>query len=215
VTFIPVKSARGFSFLDPFVLDGAGNPTIKTLQIPILTYQTTFPGGDLQGIANFEYRIPIVGSIVSMALFGDVGENGIVNRAGLQLPSSSLQDLLTTFPSGHTFPAINLSNQLALASGTNFKLRVSTGIEFVVQIPIVQAPFRIYYAYNPYRLRQQIVAPANAFNQDTVNALKTSLPPGVFQNEILPQLNGLTLNPGRLNYFEPTHTFRFTVSRTF
>jgi outer membrane protein insertion porin family len=216
VTFIPVKSSQSFTFLNPFVLDGAGNPTIKTLQIPILTYQTTFPGGDLQGVANFEYRIPIVGSIVSMAFFADVGANGIVNRSGLQLPSNSLQDLLTTFPPGHTFPATNLTSQLSLAPGTNFKPRVSTGIELVVQIPIVQAPFRIYYAYNASRLRQQIMAPNNVYNKDALNNLCASLlVPGVCQNEILPQLNSLTLNPGRLNYFEPTHTFRFTVSRTF
>jgi outer membrane protein insertion porin family len=209
VTFIPVKATQTFSFLDPFVLDGFGNPTLKSLQIPILTYQTTFPGGDLQGVGNFEYRIPIMGP-VWMSLFFDVGANGVINRNGLQLNSAALQDLQTSFPGA------NLKSQLALSSGTNFKPRTSTGIEFVVQLPIVQAPFRIYYAYNFSRLRQQLVAPDNAFDKGSVDNLCATLGiPGVCENVIRPQLNNFQNNPGRLNFFEPTHAFRFTISRTF
>jgi outer membrane protein insertion porin family len=208
VTFIPVKVLQPFSFFDPTTLDASGNPRLRTLQIPILTYQTTFPGGDLQGVGNVEYRIPIMGP-VSVSLFLDAGTNGISRRSGLLLNSSGLQDLQTTFPGA------NLKAQLPLAQGTNFKLRTSTGAELVVQLPIVQAPFRLYYAYNVNRLRQQLVAPDNTFNQDTINNLKNSLPPGVFDNQIHPQLLNLQNNPGRLNFFEPTHVFRFTISRTF
>jgi len=38
-----------------------------------------------------------------------------------------------------------VKQQLAIAPHTNFRLRGSAGIEFVVQLPIVQAPFRLYY----------------------------------------------------------------------
>jgi outer membrane protein insertion porin family len=208
VTFIPVKGAQTFSYFDPTSLDAGGNPRLRSLQIPVLTYQITFPGGDLQGVGNLEYRIPLVGP-VSMALFLDAGSNGIVKRSGLQLNASGLQDLQ------NSFPAANLKGQLPLASGTNFKLRSSSGIEFVVQLPIVQAPFRLYYAYNLKRLRQQIISPENFFNQDTLDSLKQSLPRGVFENQIAPSLDAFRNNPGRLNFFEPSHTFRFTVSRTF
>jgi len=46
----------------------------------------------------------------------------------------------------------------------------------------------------------------NAFN---------SIDPAIFPLQIQPQLNNIINNPGRLDYFEPKTTFRFTVSRTF
>jgi len=208
VTFIPVSTVQQFSYLDPTSLDAGGNARLKTLQLPVMTYQITFPGGDMQGVGNLEYRIPIVGP-VTMALFVDAGTNGIIKRSGLQLAAAGLQDLQTSFPNA------NLKGQLPLASGTNFRLRSSAGVEFVVQLPIVQAPFRIFYAYNVARMRQQLVAPPGLFNQATLDMLKMSLPPGVYADQVLPQLNNFVNNPGRLNFFEPSHTFRFTVSRTF
>jgi len=36
-----------------------------------------------------------------------------------------------------------------------------------------------------------------------------------YAREIAPLLQNIQNNPGRLNYFEPKTTFRFTVSRTF
>jgi len=45
--------------------------------------------------------------------------------------------------------------------------------------------------------------------------LKNSLPPEVYNTQVLPLLQEFTLNPGRLNYFEPKTTFRFTVGKTF
>ena len=97
-------------------------------------------------------------------------------------------------------------------------MRGSAGIEFVVQLPIVQAPFRIYYAYNVNRLHEQIVAPQPVLNPGDVNFLKNAfngIDPTIFPLQIQPQLNNILNNPGRLNYFEPKTTFRFTVSRTF
>jgi hypothetical protein len=45
--------------------------------------------------------------------------------------------------------------------------------------------------------------------------LPNTLPPDVWLNQIKPAILQLQNNPGRLNYFEPLRTFRFTVSRTF
>jgi hypothetical protein len=105
-------------------------------------------------------------------------------------------------------------------------LRGSTGIEFVVQLPIIQAPFRVYYAYNINRLHSQIIAPGDFLNATDVSEqlgpdgkpignLPRNLPSDVWQLAVKPTLNQLVNNPGRLNYFEPLRTFRFTVSRTF
>ncbi len=208
VTFIPLRTVQQFNFLDPISLDAFGNPRLRSVPVPSLVFQPTFPGGDLQGVGNVEYRIPIVGPVTA-ALFFDVGTNGIIKRNGLQLDPTGLGNLQKAFPQA------GLKGNLPLAPGTNFKLRSSTGIEFVVQLPIVQAPFRLYYAYNLNRLRRQVIAPENQFNQDTLDALKNSLPPGVFENQIVPRLDAFRNNPSRLNFFEPSRTFRFTVSRTF
>ncbi len=102
---------------------------------------------------------------------------------------------------------------MQIQPGTNFKLRSSVGIEFVVQLPIINAPFRLYWAYNLARLDQQIVAPASIFT--VPDYVKLTLPPGVYQSQFVPQINNLLINPQRINFFEPASTFRFAVSRTF
>jgi hypothetical protein len=87
-----------------------------------------------------------------------------------------------------------------------------------VQLPIIQAPFRIYYAYNVHRLHDQLVAKAPYIEPNEITSLKNqfnSLDPTIYPLQIAPQLNFIENNPGRLNYFEPLTTFRFTVSRTF
>ncbi len=206
IGFIPVSSAQPFFFFDPTVLDSFGNPTLRSLSVPVLAYQTTFPGGDTQGVGNIEYRIPLVGP-VSMSLFFDAGINGALRRGQLQQDPGGLRQLQTQFPSATINPTI------AMAPGSNFRVRTSTGVEFVVQLPIVNAPFRIYWAYNPMRYGRTIVAPTGAFTVS--DSLRQSLPPNVFETQILPQLNTFVSNPQRLNFFEPARTFRFTVSRTF
>jgi outer membrane protein insertion porin family len=111
-----------------------------------------------------------------------------------------------------------LTQQLSLAPGTNFRFRASTGIEFVVQLPIIQAPFRIYYAYNVHRLHDQLVARPPFIEPNEIANLQkafNSLDPTIYPLQIKPQLDFIQNNPGRLNYFEPKTTFRFTVSRTF
>ena len=115
------------------------------------------------------------------------------------------------------FPTANLSSSLPIQSGTNFRLRGSTGIEFVVRLPIVQAPFRIYYAYNVHRLHQTIVAQEPFPDPARINQLEKILGASdPFAVRALTDfINLIQNNPGQLNYFEPKTTFRFTVSRTF
>ncbi len=213
VTFIPTTIPQSFTYTDPTSLSGAGFPITRTFTVPILAYTITFPGGDLQGFGNVEYRIPIVGSIVGASLFFDAGTNGIVRKDALRLDPTGFDNLTQQFPGA--IANAGLSRQLSVAPNTNFHLRSSTGIEFVVQLPIIQAPFRVYYAYNVNRLHQQIVAPQDYINPDTLTLLKNTLPSEVYNFQVLPTLQQFLNNPGRLNYFEPKSTFRFTVSRTF
>jgi outer membrane protein insertion porin family len=214
VTFIPTQSSQIITFPD-----AQSGGILRSISIPILTYTATLPGGDLEGFGNVEYRIPIVGPVQAV-LFFDGGTDGIINRSGLKLDPSALDNqggACTTIPLSLTcqFPNAKISQSLPIQSGTNFRFRGSTGIEFVVRLPIVQAPFRIYYAYNVHRLRQTIVAQQPYIEKSELDFLKANLDPFVYQFQVLPQINLIQNNPGQLNYFEPATTFRFTVSRTF
>jgi outer membrane protein insertion porin family len=233
VTFIPEQTAAPVLYHDPTC-----GGCVQRFTIPTLIYVATLPGGDLQGYSNVEYRIPIVGNIVQTAFFLDAGTTGVLNRNALALADAGFQNLLLpqNFPHAQLPPSLGgagLTQQLPLAPGTNFRWRGSTGIEFVVQLPIIQAPFRIYYAYNVHRLYQELVAQnpyidpvqiCEPINQNPLvpcpSGVKmgfypATLPPQVWDFEVKPALGQLLSNPGRLNYFEPKTTFRFTVSRTF
>jgi outer membrane protein insertion porin family len=89
-------------------------------------------------------------------------------------------------------------------------------VEFEVILPIVNAPFRFYYAYNYERLNGTIVGPPGAY--DVTDAVKGTLPPGVFTTQIAPELQtilGAQLQHIPAGLIEPKQTFRFTVGKTF
>ena len=51
---------------------------------------------------------------------------------------------------------IPITGNLSPISGTNYQPRMSTGLELQVIMPIVNAPFRVYYAYNPLRMDETV-----------------------------------------------------------
>jgi outer membrane protein insertion porin family len=214
VVFIPSASATTIQYSKPGQLDANGNPLLGSVTIPTLSYQVTFPGGDTQGVGNFEYRIPIAPH-VSASLFFDVGATGALRKDQLQVNATAFSSLAQQFPNA------NLSPTLPFQPGTNFKLRSSTGIEFVVQLPIVQAPFRIYWAYNLNRMSQVITAPSTRFPADPNNPNDPNWQPykppypQVWDSQVVPQIINIFNNPIKTNFFDPIRTFRFTVSRTF
>jgi outer membrane protein insertion porin family len=102
-------------------------------------------GGDTQAVLNFEYRIPIAGPI-TLAPFVDIGNSWVIN-------SKSLLRQVTD-PLGQT----SLQN-VKLLSGTNSGLRVSTGLELQITMPVINIPFRLIFALNPNRINQTFVGP--------------------------------------------------------
>jgi outer membrane protein insertion porin family len=214
ITYIPSVYNQVVTFFDNRHLSGSGFPTLGSFTVPLVAYTITFPGGDLQGVGNIEYRIPIAGP-VGMTLFSDLGTTGIANKSALKLDPNGVAYI------NQLFPLVNQGQQLQIASGTNFRLRNSTGIEFNINLPIVQAPFRIYWAYNPLRIHETIIAPYDRINLQTLGqtcqalGLLDPLHPNQCDPSIVYQIQPVLQNPGRLNYFEPRSTFRFTVSRTF
>jgi outer membrane protein insertion porin family len=206
ITFVPVASNTAVAFNVPNNLNGSGLPISRTIGVPLLTNTIVYPGGDTQAVGNAEYRIPLVGP-VSMSLFFDAGINGILRKSQLRLDSAGLAQLRSQFPN------TSINSTLQLAPGSNFAPRTSTGVEFIVQLPILQAPFRIYWAFNPNLYSHAVTAPNGTFYLS--DAFKNLLPPNVYNQYITPALDNLLSTPQTIQFRERRSTFRFTVSRTF
>ncbi|WP_238325881.1 outer membrane protein assembly factor BamA [Bryobacter aggregatus] len=160
--------------------------------IPV--YQVIQPGGDTQGVGNFEYRIPIFGPVV-LAAFADIGVNRISRSNGLNLNPRNI-DVLNA-----TFPQAGFDNKAVLIEATQ-KPRMSTGLELQIMMPVVNAPFRFYYAYNPLRIDEVIQPP--------IAADRSYFPNQTTFFEAVRATGG-----GAVRFQEQRKTFRFTISRTF
>jgi outer membrane protein insertion porin family len=200
------------------------------LTIPIPVDQITFPGGDLSIVTNFEYRITIYGP-VALAPFMDAGIDPILRPSQLQIATQQYEqvvtqqfgcptlDLGTATASGTgCTPGSVLkpqpSDQLQVLGSTNWRPRMSTGLELQMFLPVINAPFRIYWAYNPLRLDSPATPPI-------------PITPAMFPHNCGPTGCYLTA-AGQYTYHlavntyapsfllrEPRKTFRFTVATTF
>jgi outer membrane protein insertion porin family len=195
------------------------NPRLGSVTVPVPVQRIVFPGGDTNLISNVEYRIPIVGP-VTLAPFTDFGFDGIARTSQLRINSGQLSDINNT---AFGCPALNFAlncvggktmsfaANLQPLSGTNFVPRMSSGLELQVILPVVNAPFRIYYAYNPLRL--------DTFSGAPTPITRAMFPAGAagdytFQQAISGAIGGLGFAPA-YQLREPRKTFRFTVSTTF
>jgi outer membrane protein insertion porin family len=212
VVFIPVLStSTTFTYFDPRVLSSQGTPVqVSTPAIPALSYQIAFPGGDTEALGNFEYRIPIVGSHVGLSFFTDAGVSGALLQSQLALSAPGLQQIQQ-----YGFALPNSNGHLPVVGDTNFKLRASSGIEIVANLPIVNAPIRLYWAYNWEREELSITAPEAQFDQSLLDNLRASLPPGVYNAQILPQILATERNTQLTEFYDPVKVLRLTISRTF
>jgi outer membrane protein insertion porin family len=104
-----------------------------------------YVGGDTQAIMNFEYRIPIIGQSVSLVPFVDIGNAWVLKEAELERKIVS--------------PGLIQQIPAQFLPGTNSGLRMSTGVEFQVVMPVLNAPFRIDWALNPARVDGNFAGP--------------------------------------------------------
>ena len=159
-TFIPQKLLFNLTNPDGSVVPrDPTNASLGNVQIPLPIYRLVTIGGDTQLTSNVEYRIPIINQ-VTFALFTDFGLT--FNSQASQLRQNvSGQTLLTSPLYGCAVVVngacnggqqVNFPFFLKTAANTNFVPRMSNGAEVQVILPIVNAPFRIFYAYNPLRL---------------------------------------------------------------
>ncbi len=225
---IPFLTSTNVFYRDQTHLGSNGQPVTATINVPTLVYFPTRPGADFQAVNNLEYRIPIAGP-VSMSLFNDFGIAGILRQSQLEASPSLVGELQQQYPNPY-FPNLHVTSALPVISGTNFLPHTSAGIEFVVQLPIVNAPFRFYYAYNYLRLTKTIeaqcggkpCAPGDLFGSNgfylTPEQIKYLSSIGALDSQVIPSLDlYLQQQVQRLpaSLIEPRQTFRFTVSRTF
>jgi outer membrane protein insertion porin family len=175
------------------VIGTNGQPAFQPVQEQIPTYQIITPGGDTQVVTNLEYRIPIFGPVTA-AFFTDVGMNRIMYPNQLRVNQQRIDDLNATFPQA----AFN--NKVIIYPGTQ-AVRLSTGLEIQVLLPIVQAPFRIYYAFNPLRVTENIQTP--------IAADPSYFPNATTYRSAIAQYGAI------YPYSEKFGIFRFTIGRTF
>ncbi|MEO8659051.1 MAG: outer membrane protein assembly factor BamA [Bryobacteraceae bacterium] len=170
-----------------------GRKTLSPVTQTIPVYQLIFPGGDTQILGNFEYRIPIFGP-VTIAAFFDGGFNKVMRSEQLQLNQDRLDNL------NGQFPQASFGKNAIVAAGTE-KVRTSTGLELQIMMPVVNAPFRLYWAYNPTVVQEYLA------------------PPIVADRSLFPNnatfLNSIASFGQATPYFERRKVFRFTISRTF
>ena len=203
------------------VLKNAQNPALGNLTIPIPVDQITFPGGDMSIVTNFEYRITIYGP-VALAPFMDAGLDPILRSSQLQIASEQYDQVIGTFfgcpaqdqatatATGTGCTPGSLLNplpkqQLQVLGSTNWRPRMSTGLELQMFLPVINAPFRIYWAYNPLRLDNPANPPI---------PITRSMFPATAAGDYTYHLAVNTYAPSFL-LREPRKTFRFTVATTF
>jgi outer membrane protein insertion porin family len=210
-SFVPANPA--------FPVQGANGQCVSNCwNIPIPYQQLVTPGGDLALTGNLEYRITIAGP-VAIAPFVDVGTDPILRVSQLQINQSQYDSLLSTyFGCPVLTPAfgcdinyavqgktLGISQLLRPVPGTNWVPRMSTGLELQMMLPVVNAPFRIYYAYNALRLNSSASPPIK-------------LTPSMFPDSgagIYTYEQAFDSLSSSYTLREPRKTFRFTVATTF
>jgi outer membrane protein insertion porin family len=201
------------------------NPRQGNWTIPIPVDQIVFPGGDLSVFTNLEYRITIAGP-VAIVPFLDTGIDPILRRSQLQIAQVQFDQVVSTFfgcpqldagynCQGGTRLNPQPSQQLQVLNSTNWQPRMSTGLELQMFLPVVNAPFRIYWAYNALRLDENATPPI---------PITPTMFPGHYDqhgNYILTDAGAFTYAQAKALYApnfllrEPRKTFRFTVATTF
>jgi len=109
---------------------------------------------------------------------------------------------------GQTVPAFG-AVQLNTVPHTNFVPRMSNGAEIQVILPVINAPFRLYYAYNPLRLYRALPQQL-ALDPAQFRSLFPNSGAGDFSYQEAVQFYGASYQ-----LREPRKTFRLTVGTTF
>jgi outer membrane protein insertion porin family len=152
---------------------------------------------------------------VALVPFMDFGFDPVLRRSQLRINQEELGILDQTLfgcPSLDQISfvcqnqqKISFNQNLQVLSSANWQPRASTGLELQVLVPVVNAPFRIYYAYNPVRLDQTADTPSDV--------TRSMFPIGAAGDYTYLQARNTFATRYQLR--EPRKTIRFTVGTTF
>jgi outer membrane protein insertion porin family len=205
------------------------NPQLnQCIQVPLPVYGVVSIGGDTNFTTNAEYRIPVAGP-VTFSLFNDFGITVATNHNQLKQSPEGFASLTAplygcpVFNNGSCQGGISGSNvgfqrDIRPVAGANFVPRMSTGAEISVIMPIINAPFRLYYAYNPLRLYERPYC-----NSVVLGGKTQSCSAELITRDLFPQggagdytyAEAIAAYGSRILLREPRKTFRLTVSTTF
>jgi len=205
------------------------NPQLQQcIAVPIPVYGVASIGGDTTFTSNMEYRIPIVGSAM-FSVFDDFGMDVVTNRGQLKQSPEGFASITAPLYGCPVFnngscqggipgSQVGFQRNIRPILGTNTVPRMSVGGEFSVIMPILNAPIRIYYAYNPLRLYERpycndVVLGAKVQSCSAELITRDLFPPGGAGDYTWQQAIQAY---GAQNLFrEPRKTFRLSVSSTF
>lgn len=200
----------------------------QCIQVPLPIYGVASIGGDSQLTTNVEYRIPIVGPF-TFSFFDDFGIDSATNHGQLEQSPQGFASLTAPLygcpvynngscQGGIPGSQVGFRRDIRPVQGTNFVPRMDLGAELGVLMPIINAPFRLYYAYNPLRLYERpycndVFLGVKQYSCSAELITRAMFPPGgagdyTYQEAI--QAYG-----AQYVFREPRKTFRLTVSTTF
>ncbi len=145
---VPVLNSDGSQRIQNVVIDNMIVAVPVTMQIPI--FRPVALGGDMNAVANAEYRVPLKGPF-TLVFFADLGLNKIVFADQLRLDPEFLNGL------NNEFQEAGFSNSFSIAPHTQ-DFRMSTGAELRARIPKVGVPVRFYWAWDP-RIDDRYIQP--------------------------------------------------------
>jgi outer membrane protein insertion porin family len=211
--FIPVRQNITLTNPDgtPVPID-PGNYTLGNIPIPIPIYRPVSVGGDVKATTNIEYRIPIGGPVM-FSIFDDFDITSVVRQSQLRQSVEGSDQLnsplygCTSYFNGSCQggQSIKFINLIRPIDGTNVVPRMSIGGEVSAMLPIVNAPFRLYYAYNALRLSEDV--------QGESLITRSMFPSGGAGDYTYN--NAISAYDSLLHFREPKKTFRLSVSTTF
>ena len=212
--FVPTRVM--FNLMNPDGSTVPRNPTDPSLgavQVPLPVYGIATTGGDTNFTGNLQYMIPIYGRTVGFNFFNDFGMDMAISKGQLRQSPEGIDSLNSPLYGCPNYvngtcqggQQIRFDTYIEPIPGTNYVPRDSAGGELDVMMPIINAPFRIYYAVNPLKLFDSFSRP---------NLITRSMFPaggaGDFSYAEAEQIyNGLYV------LREPSKTFRLSVGTTF
>ncbi len=189
------------------------NPSLGAIQIPLPVYGIATIGGDTNFTTNLQYTIPIYARTVAFKLFNDFGMDMALRDSQLRQSPEGIDALNAPLYGCPNYvngtcqggQQIKFNSIIEPLPGTNYVPRDSAGGEIDVMMPIINAPFRLYYAVNPLKLFDTFRRP----NLITPSMFPTTEAGQYSYAEAQQFYNGLYV------LREPSKTFRLSVGTSF